>query len=448
MNGTVVFIEDDQEIRRPLTTLLQRSGLEVYPTATGQEGITAFEDLSPDAVLLDLNLPDISGFEVLEQITHRGGTVIMLTGQGDVETAVRAIQLGAENFLTKPVDTTHLVAVLARAIEKSRLRRETARLRTSEMAGPDLEALGTSPQAQQIQEQIRLLAENDRSVVLLTGESGTGKGHVARLIHELSPRNRSPFVQVNCAGLSSPLLESELFGHEKGAFTDAKERKLGLFESAQAGTVFLDEVGELSPQLQPKLLHVLEERTFRRVGGTKEIPVEARVLAASNRNLGEDVENGRFREDLFYRLSVFPLALPPLRERSRDDLLVLLRTLLTGLSPRTGHGSKKIDPEVTDRLLNYPWPGNVREMRNVLERALILSARSETVTLEHIPGDFKEQKSPRTDMNLRGRSMRDVERQHIAQTLRAQQGNRSRTAKILGVSRTTLIKKIKEFDLE
>jgi len=447
VNGTVVFVEDDPQVRKAISSLLQRSGLEVFSAGTGVEGIAAFQELNPDVVLLDLNLPDISGFDVLEKVVQGGGAAIMLTGQGDVETAVRAIQLGAENFLTKPVDTTHLAAALTRAIEKARLRRETVRLRNRDLTGPDLDALGSSPPMRQIQEQIRLLAENDQTVVLLSGETGTGKGHVARLIHELSPRRKAPFVQVTCAGLTPTLLESELFGHEKGAFTDAKERKLGLFEFAHAGTVFLDEIGELSPALQPKLLQVLEERTFRRVGGTREIPLEGRLLAATNRELESEVKNGRFREDLYYRLSVFPLALPPLRERSREDRLVLLKILLAGLGTQIPGGPKDIDSEVTDRLLNYEWPGNVREMRNVLERLLLLSARGDRVRLEYLPGELQK-RGGRSGAPLLGQSLREVECQHISRTLSAQKGNRTRTARVLGVSRTTLIKKIKEYELE
>jgi len=447
VNGTVVFVEDDPHIRRVVTSLLQRSGLEVSAVGTGGEGVAAFEELRPDVVLLDLNLPDVSGFDVLERVVQGGGAAIMLTGHGDVETAVKAIQLGAENFLTKPVDTTHLAAALTRALEKVRLRREAERLRSQELTSPDLDSLGTSPPMRQIKEQIRLLAENDQAVVLLSGESGTGKGHVARLIHELSPRKKSPFVQVNCAGLSSHLLESELFGHEKGAFTDAKERKQGLLESAHGGTVFLDEVGELAPDLQPKLLQVLEERTFRRVGGTREIPLEARLLAASNRDLEADVRNGRFREDLFYRLSVFPLELPPLRDRSRDDRLLLLRTLLRGLIHRIPGGSKEIDSEVMDRLLGYDWPGNVREMRNVLERLLILAARGDRVSIEHLPTELQRRPGEMGDSVLEA-TLEEVERRHIGRILALQEGNRTHTARILGISRTTLIKKIKEYGLE
>src|SRR5205807_9755456 len=257
-----------------------------------------------------------------------GASVILLTGHGDIETAVRAMQLGAENFLTKPVDMTHLVAATARVSEKVRLRRQNMLLRVHEHLEEGLDSLGVSPGMLELERQVELLAASERTTVLLTGESGTGKGWVARMVHHLSPRSAGPFVEVNCAGLSATFLSSELFGHEKGAFTDAKERKQGLFELADGGTIFLDEIGDLAPELQPKLLNVLETKAFRRLGGTREMKVDVRLVAATNRDLVGDVKAGKFREDLFYRLSVMPLHLPPLRERSREDRLALLTRIL------------------------------------------------------------------------------------------------------------------------
>ena len=255
--------------------------------------------------------------------------VLMLTGQGDIETAVRAMQLGAENFLTKPVESQHLAAAVARAVEKTRLRRENRALRASiaEEDSGGLEALGTSPAMEEIAHKIRLLAESDRTTVLLTGESGTGKGWVARILHRLSPRRDRPFVEVSCAGLTATFLASELFGHEKGAFTDAKAAREGLFEAANRGVLFLDEMGDLSQELQPKLLNVLESRTFRRLGGSREISVDVRLVAATNRDLRAAVDRGDFREDLFYRLNVTPIHLPPLRDRAVEDRMGLVHRL-------------------------------------------------------------------------------------------------------------------------
>ncbi len=448
MSGSILYIEDDPTVRTSVSTYLRRAGFEVAECGTGREGLEEYVRSEPDVVLLDLNLPDISGFDVLEHILPLGGTVIVLTGSGDIPTAVEAMQAGAENFLTKPVDMSHLHAVLTRAIEKVRLKREVQLYRDRDREGPGLDALGTSPAMRRLREQIELVARNDQTVVLLTGESGTGKGFVARLIHNLSRRCDRPFVDITVAGLSPTLLESELFGHEKGAFTDARERKPGLFEIAEEGTVFLDEVGELQANLQPKLLKVLEERTFRRVGGTQEIPVRARLIAATNRNLEADVLAGRFREDLYYRLRVFPIHLPPLRERSREDRHVLLRQLFATLSERLPEAPRDMESRAVARLLEYEWPGNVREMRNVLERALILATGEDRVRLEHLPGELRKAAGgPDRAGSPEVVTLRDLELMHIRRALATFRGNRTRTAQALGISRTTLIKKIRDYGL-
>jgi transcriptional regulator with PAS, ATPase and Fis domain len=264
------------------------------------------------------------------------------------------------------------------------------------------------------------------------------------MIHDLSPRARAPFVEVNCAGLNATFLDSELFGHEKGAFTDAKERKQGLFEIADQGTIFLDEIGDLAPELQPKLLKVLETKTFRRLGGTREITVDVRLIAATNKDLAAEVEAGRFREDLYYRLSVMPLRLPPLRERSRDDRLTLVTRLLGDLRNELPEGPSQLSSEALERLLSYPWPGNVREMRNVLERALILGRGRPELSVEHLPGEFRARPGI-GDRRHTPLSLDELERQHIERTLRHHGGNRTRAAAELGISRATLINKIKRY---
>ena len=446
MSDTLLLIDDDEDVLRAVGAYFERLGSEVHRALTGDEGVEAFDRTRPDVVILDLNLPDRPGLEVLEQLKARGAAVLLLTGHGDIETAVRAMQLGAENFLTKPVDMTHLAAATARVTEKVRLARQNALLRARHLHGADLESFGVSPAMRELERQIGLLAASERTTVLLTGESGTGKGWAARLIHQLSPRAAGPFVKVNCGGLSATFLDSELFGHEKGAFTDAKERKQGLFELADGGTIFLDEIGDLAPELQPKLLKVLETKTFRRLGGTRELSVDVRLIAATNRDLQGGVTNGRFREDLFYRLSVMPLHLPPARERSREDRLALLTRLLAELRPQLPGCPAECSAEALDRLLAAPWPGNVREMRNVLERAMILARGQPAVAVEHLPADLR--KGGTGERRHQPQTLAEIERVQIERALRYHGGNRTRAALELGISRATLINKIKTYALD
>jgi len=444
MADTVLLIDDDPDILRSVGNYFEQMGYEVGRELTGEAGLEVYDRMRPDVVLLDLGLPGMDGMQVLERLRERNASVILLTGQTDIATAVRAMQLGAENFLPKPVDMAHLVAVTAKAADKVKLRRVNELLLASVVPGEGLESLGQSPRMQEFARQVSLLAQSDRTTVLLEGESGTGKGWVSRMIHNLSPRSKMPFVEVNCAGLSSTFLDSELFGHEKGAFTDAKDRKQGLFEIADRGTIFLDEIGDLAGELQPKLLKVLETKTFRRLGGTREITVDVRLVAATNRDLPSDVAAGRFREDLYYRLNVMPLELPPLRERSREDRLSLITRLFQDLRSSVPGAPSLIAPEALERLLGHPWHGNVREMRNVLERALILGRCSVSVTAEHLPGEFKARggSGERKHIPL---SLDDLERQHIERTLKHHAGNRTRAADELGISRATLINKIRRF---
>ncbi len=355
------------------------------------------------------------------------------------------MQLGAEHFLTKPVDLNHLAAAIARVCEKIRLARQNTLLRAREHEHEGLESLGVSPAIRELGRQVELLAESERSTVLLTGESGTGKGWVARVIHHLSPRAGGPFLEVNCGGLSATFLESEMFGHEKGAFTDAKERRQGLFELADRGTIFLDEIGDLAPELQPKVLKVLETKTFRRLGGTREMTVDVRLVAATNRDLTAEVSAGRFREDLYYRLSVMPLRLPAVRERSREDRLVLVTRILSDLGPQMPGCPISCSAEALDRLLSAAWPGNVREMRNVLERAMILAREVGQIGVEHLPADLRRAGAERRHQPL---ALAEVERVHIEKTLKFHGGNRTRSAQELGISRATLINKIKSYGLD
>jgi DNA-binding NtrC family response regulator len=445
MGDTLLLVDDDAAILRAVGDYLERMGWDVQREATGAGALEAYDRLRPAVVILDLQLPDASGLDVLEQLRGRGAAVILLTGQGDVETAVRAMQLGAENFITKPADMVHLAAAAARVDEKVRLARQNELLRgRADGADHALGSLGVSPAMRQLAHQVELLAASDRTTVLLTGESGTGKGWVSRIIHNLSPRAKGPFIEVNCGGLSATFLDSELFGHERGAFTDAKERKQGLFELADGGTIFLDEIGELAPELQPKLLKVLETKVFRRLGGTRELVVDVRLVAATNRDLVTATREGRFREDLFYRLSVMPLHIPAVRERTREDRLALLRRLFADLAAQMPGCPVVASAEALDRLLSAPWPGNVREMRNVLERAMILSRGRPEIGVEHLPLDLRQRQAERRYQPL---SLADVERTHIERALRHHGGNRTRAAQELGISRATLINKIKVYEL-
>jgi DNA-binding NtrC family response regulator len=445
MADTLLLVDDDASVLRAIGDYFERIGYEVWRESTGEQAVETFRRVRPDVVLLDLHLPDSSGLVVLERLRRENGAVILLTGQGDIETAVKAMQLGAENFLTKPVDMTHLAAAIARVAEKAHLSRQNARLRALDHESEGVASLGVSPAMLEMARQIELLAASERSTVLLQGESGTGKGWVARVIHNLSSRSGGPFVEVNCGGLSATFLDSELFGHEKGAYTDAKERKIGLFELADQGTMFLDEIGELALELQPKLLKVLETKKFRRLGGTRELSVDVRLITATNRDLVREVEVGRFREDLYYRLNVMPLTLPPVRERSREDRLELITRIIADLKAQLPGCPSECSADVLDRLLSAAWPGNVREMRNVLERSMILGRGQPAIGVEQLPPDLRHRAN--TDRRYQAQSLSEVERQHIERTLRHHGGNRTRAALELGISRATLINKIKAYSL-
>jgi len=443
--SSILLVDDDPAILKSLGTFLENSGYEVGRASDGHECLELHEAYGHDVVLLDLELPDISGIDVLEQLRSRDAAVVLLTGHGDIETAVRAMQLGAEDFLTKPVEMSHLMSVIERTTQNIRMRREIERLRNRFDHGVSPEGLGFSPQMKKIAEQAELIAASERTTVLLTGESGTGKGWLARLIHRLSPRADRPFIDINCGGLSANFLDSELFGHEKGAFTDAKEKKRGLFEIADGGTLFLDEIGELATSLQPKLLRVLEAKSFRRLGGTAEKKVDVRLITASNRDLEAAQADGSFREDLYYRISVTAIHLPPLRQRSPLDRQSLLEGFLATLSKEVGGSTPTIGANVLERLLEYAWPGNCREMRNVLERTLIM-ARGGKVGVEHLPIELQKKRGS-SQYRYYGLSLEQVEKNHIRHMLTRHEGNRTHAAKDLGITRATLINKIKKHRL-
>lgn len=449
MIRTILLVDDEAEIICVLSRFFERSGWTVFRATDAQAAVELYDREHPDLVLLDLNLPgSIGGLQILEVLRARDAdaSVIMLTGHAELTNAVEAMRLGAENFLPKPVELKHLEAATERALEKVELRRRNRFLTERHGHAADLDSLGGSPAMRDIARQIEVLAGSETTVLLL-GETGTGKGYVANLLHRLSPRARSPFVEINCAGLSATFLDSELFGHEKGAFTDAREQKRGLFEIANTGTIFLDEVGDLAPELQPKLLKVLEGHRFRRLGGTREIDVDVRVIAATNRDLETAVRAGRFREDLFYRLAVLPIRLPPLRERGREDVADLAIRTLIDVRNRLGRGPATLSSDTIQRLASYAWPGNIRELRNVLERVVLLAGHAQELLPGHLPSEIAQAESPATSGIEAELTLEEVERRHIGRVLAYQGGNRSRAARSLGISRATLYEKLHRYGL-
>jgi len=441
--ASILIIDDEVAIANAFAMFFRHDGQHVVHEAhTGGDGVDAYWRLRPDLVLLDVRLPDMTGFDVLAKIREDNPVVIMITAYGDVPMAVDALHKGAENFLTKPVDLSHLAAAADRALEKARLRRMNRYLSEKHDSDPRM-VFGASPAMRELAEQVALLAQSDRTTGLIIGERGVGKGRVAELIHQQSPRVGKPFVEVNCAALTAESLELELFGEEG---TGGKPARLGLFEIADGGTLFLDEIGDLSLQLQPKLLRALEGKGFRRHGGTVEVVPNTRVIAATSHDLGEAVAAGRFREDLFYRLSVMPLRLVPLRERSRDDVLELMGHVLDELASMLPGAPSSLSDEALEALLRYSWPGNIREMRNALERAMLLARGSARIEARFLAREITSA-SGADVAHHSPKTLADVEKAHIDRTLKAHQYNRTHAAKELGIARATLIKKIREYDL-
>ena len=430
---SLLVIDDDETVRETLVEFFDALGHVARGAATATEGRRAVAAHAPDVVLVDLRLPDASGltlFEALRADDPELG-VIFLTGHADVPTAVDAMRRGAIDFLEKPVDLQALEAAVARAAELGRLRREVAVLRARD-AGEHPPPPGVAPSLERL---IALAARNDDAPVLIQGETGTGKGWVARRIHEQSARAGQPFVEINCASLTPTFLESELFGHEKGAFTDARQAKRGLLEVAGEGTVFLDEVAELAPEVQPRLLKVIEEQTFRRLGGTTTLRSNARVLCATHQPLEQAVQAGRFRADLFYRLQVLTLVLPPLRERAAE-IPALARTLL----PR---GATLADDALA-ALVAYPWPGNIRELKNALWRASIL-AEGAPITAAHLGLASTPPATTATDLPT---TLEEAESRAIRLALKSTGGNKARAAEVLGIARSTLQEKVRKLGIE
>lgn len=453
---TILIVEDRESMVQMLRETLELAGYEVLSAADGAEGIKAIKEENVDVVITDLRLPKKNGLAVLKASREENPLVpvIVMTAYGSVENAVEAMKLGAYDFITKPIDTDYLLLLIERSMKNQRLVAENLLLRDmlSQRLGMT-QIIGKSGRMIEVAEQIQKVA-GTKTTVLLLGESGTGKELFARVIHELSPRRQHPLVTINCAAIPGELLESELFGYEKGAFTGAAEKKPGKLELADGGTVFLDEIGDMDMTLQSKLLRTLQEGEIDRVGGTKPVIVDIRVIAASNRDIEAAVRNNAFREDLFYRLSVFPVEIPPLRERT-DDIPVLVEHFISRFSREMNMKHKSIGPGAMDMLMKYSWKGNVRELENVVERAMILS-EGDTLEKRHFrlapleaPDSMHDETLLEGTLDEVGKAaLKAAESGRIRKALEDTHGNKTRAAELLKVSYKTLLTKIKDYGIE
>ncbi len=442
----VLIVDDEAGIRESLSDIFSDEGYGIATAETGEEALEAIEGQAPDLVFLDVWLPGMDGLETLERIrrTQPDLPVVMISGHANIEMAVRATRNGAYDFLEKPLSLERVVLVSKRALERKTLELENRALRRSLTRRWKL--VGETPAMKQLREQLRMAAKSNGRV-FITGESGTGKEVVARLLHALSPRAGKPFVEVNCAAIPQELIESELFGHEKGSFTGAVQQKKGKFELADGGTLFLDEIADMSPQTQAKLLRVIEMQRFQRVGGNKDIEVDVRIVAATNKDIPGRVERGEFRDDLFFRLNVIPMVLPPLRRR-KGDIPLLVEHFLGLFAEEYGRPRKRLTAGAMKRLQEYEWPGNIRELRNLIERLVIMSG-SDTIEEGDVMG-HRGETSSRDYFGLDSlKEARDAfERDFLARKLREHNYNISRTAEALGIERSNLHRKIKAFGIK
>jgi DNA-binding NtrC family response regulator len=459
MTATILTIDDDDMIRSFFSGLLEDEGYEVLSAATGAKGEALLRQKPVDVVLLDLRLPDVDGLTILRRIKRQDLNVhvIVLTAYSAVPSAVEAMKLGAYDYIDKPSDASKLKLIIKRALKELAMQREIQRLRQKSAGYPKGWIVGDSDEMRRIARLVRKVAQG-KATVLLQGESGTGKEVVAHAIHRQSPRSEKPFTVINCAAIPEDLLESELFGFEEGAFTGAKRRKKGLLEVADEGTLFLDEIGEMAPKMQAKILRVLETRMLRRVGGTSDVKVDVRFIAASNRDLKEAVKQGTFREDLYYRLGVVVIDLPPLRERIQD-LELFVAAFIDEFNRSMGRRMSGVSSEALELMRRYPWPGNIRELRNVIERAMVLCDGDE-IQSAHLPAELSDaygspdgvaRSGSPPDLPPGGVELEDVvddvERHYIEQALERTGGNQTEAAELLGISRDQLRYRMEKYGL-
>jgi two-component system nitrogen regulation response regulator NtrX len=449
MTPKILVVDDEESIRRTLSAVLRDEGYPVILAREGDEALAKAAQEQPDLVLLDIAMPGKDGIEVLGRLKEEmpGLPVIMMSGHGTIETAVKATKLGAWDFVEKPLSIDKILVAIRNATEHHQLTEVNRILR--DQIDAHWQIVGDSEPMRKLKAQIETVAPTNASV-LITGENGTGKELVARAIHALSLRADKPFVEVNCAAIPEELIESELFGHEKGAFTGALAQKRGKFDMAHQGTIFLDEIADMSLKTQAKVLRILQERTFERVGGVKRVEVDVRVLAATNKTLEEEIARGTFREDLFYRLNVVPLRVPALRDR-REDIALLAEHFLKLSVDEASRGPKQLDKAVLQAFQEYSWPGNVRELRNIMER-LVLLTPGPRVSLEDLPEEFfrteRRAAAIPSDVDSLAEARARFEREFISQKLAENGGNISRTAEKLGMARESLSRKIKQFGLQ
>ena len=452
-HASILVVEDDRAQREALQEILQQEGYDLETVPDGETGLKRLQEQGFDLVLTDMSLPGVGGLDILKFLVHHQPhcLCIIVTGYATVKNSVDAMRLGAYDYLPKPVDPQELRLVVQRALEHQRLQQENLQLKKQLFKRFGFaNIIGTSEPIVQLFELVRKVADTD-STVLLLGESGTGKELIARALHYNSQRHQGNLVAVNCAAIPEELLESELFGHERGAFTHAVRTRIGRFEQASGGTIFLDEIADMSPGLQVKLLRVLQDRSFERIGGVKSIKVDIRVIAATNQELETLVKQGNFREDLYYRLNVIPIRIPPLRERV-SDIPLLVAHFLQEFSKKKKKAAKRLSPQAMDLLIRYPWPGNVRELENLMERLVILT-EGDVVEVEDLPQRFREAASigpgvesidfPADGLNL-PQALQEFERRLILKALERSNWVKSRAAQLLNLNRTTLIEKMKK----